>query len=988
MSSRPPPKKARRGLVHETLSLLQRLTSALSMQHDNDKLLIGMLEGVLSFCGGTSAALYIGLPDGRLELRYGVGQLITPLGTIFNKGEGVTGRVYQEQRAQLVRDYQASPYRSARYGNLNRSVLAVPLFQAGKIIGTMTLVWENQINAYTTEHLELLSRFAAFAGVALEQATLIHQPRKNTGQSDTRLYKYDLLQRHLAYALLQSDPLEALQTLMTRCSEMIGAHGAIALQRPESDRLELLVTNRSMAVFHTGNEHYLRQVIFGQALLVNDYASFSERIQSHIEAGVRGLIAVALMGTQNPLGVLFFENMRENSFTAATLELIWQIAPTISGLLENARLHFETRHAKTEAEQRAAFLDVLYKTSLELGSLHNIDSLAKNLLDRVCGVLQAEAGSLYLREGEHIQLITTQGDEFVPRAKLGDGVSGRVIERSTPILLEDYTNSEFYHPEDSSKHWRSVIGVPLYRQKQVIGALTLVDMRFVGRFTQEDLAALQQFAAIASLALENLLLLEDARKAEARAIEQTRQLQLLHEASLAVSRHNTPDAFLHAILERAAKLLEADDGAVYMIQADQSIQTVAHLHPNDTVQNITPEHGISGLVLSTGLPQLISDYQSWSGKPTPELRWQAALAVPLHLHEAVIGTLTLARTTNPAQFQEEDLATLERFASIVNVSLEKTLLLEKANAAAQKSWRQARLLEAVYQTNLILSERLEPEVLLNDLVNRVTALFEADAGAVYLVQGEQFIRVAVFGSSPSPSGVVGRGLSGQVIAQNTAIVVQDYSVWEGRHIEPDEPPPYWRSAMSAPLFRGEQVIGALSIADTRVVNKFTNDDLEALKRFAASASTALENTRLVSNLRLAERNAQAHSAQMEALHEINLELGRYHELDSLLQSILKRAILLLNAEVGRLDLVQEGSSVLRQAALFGLDHAFDYTLGEGAGGMVVQTGKSLLINDYPNWQYRRTRNQKNWQALISVPLHQHQKVIGALTIAHSDPTRT
>jgi diguanylate cyclase (GGDEF)-like protein len=979
------PMQWQHGSSLEALELLQQLTAALSVQHDIEALFKKMLEGALRFCGGTSAALYVGLPDGRLELRHGVGDLISPLGTIFAQGEGVSGWVYQQQQPALVADYQASQHRSPRYMGLNRSVMATPLFQAGQVIGVLTLIWEKQIGAYTPAHLELLTRFAGFASVALEQASLRAALEEQAKQTQIRFNKRDVLQKYLADAILRLEPFEALQALLERCATMIEARGAIALQRPGAARLELLVGGAAAAVVHLGNETYLRRALSGQPVLIQDYAQFPERIQSHASAGVQGLLAVALEGTHAPVGVLFFERYSSQAFSANDLELVWQVAPAITGLLENARLHLETKSAKTEAEQRAAFLDVLYQTFLELGQFQDLKTLAHGLLKRVCAVLGADAGGLYLRDGEFIRLIAARGDEFVSYAPLGYGVSGGVVELGKAMLLTDYASSRFHNPQDPGELWHSVISVPLYRQRQVFGALTLVDMRYTARFSPDDLAALEQFAGVASLALENLLLLETARQAEQHAKAQAKQLQLLHEASLTVARHAPQDVFLRSILERAANLLGADDGTVYMVQPEGKIVAVANLHPMGHVQTISPQHGISGLVLQTGLPQLVSDYQKWANKPEPEPEplWQAALAVPLHLHGRVIGTLTLAHTQNPNQFHAADLATLERFASVVNVALENATLLEEATTSAAQSQSQTRLLEALYQTSLTLSEQLEPEVLLDYLVKRVTELFDADAGAVYLTQGEEFVRVAVFGDSPSAYGKLGKGLSGRVIASQSAMRLEDYSVWEGKHTLPDDLPIRWRSAMSAPLWRGEQVIGALTLADTRSLGKFAAHDLEALKRFAASASAALENTRLVGSLRVAEQTAQSRSAQMEALHEINLELGRYQDLELLLESILERGVMLLGAEAGRLDLIQEDSPTMRQAALFGLQGVSDYLIGEGAGGMVAKTGQSLLVSDYPNWQHRRSNSVKNWQSLVAVPLHQAGRVIGSLTITDS-----
>ncbi|MEY4530974.1 MAG: hypothetical protein RLZZ156_1695, partial [Deinococcota bacterium] len=588
------PMQWQQGSSLEALELLHQLTLALSAEDNAAELLNRLLEGTLRFCGGSSAAVYVGLPDGRLEMRHGVGHLVTNIGHVFEAGEGATGWVYQHQQAILVNDYQASKVKSHRYVNMDRSLMAAPLRQAGLVFGVLTVIWEKQIGAYQIDHLELLERFAAFASVALENANLRASQEQQSRETQERAMRRDQLQQHLADVIVRLEPFEALQELLQRCGQMLGAVGGLAFLRSNASALELLVDQRqnSPGLFHNGNETFLRQVSIGKPVVINQYSLFPERIQSHAEAGVQALLAVALQRGSDRAGLIFFERLDPLPFTSNDLDLVLQIAPVLGGLLENARLYLEAQAARTEAEQRAGLLEAIYRTYLELGHSQSIRALANSLLARVTAVLGADAGGLYLRKGELIELIAAHGDEFVQAAPLGYGVSGTVVVTGQAILLEDYTQSAYHHEVDPGVLWHSVISVPLRQQQQVIGALTLVDTRFSGRFRSDDLEALERFAAIASLALENVILLEAARQDEQRAKAQTQQLQLLHQASLAVSRHAPKQEWLHSILVRAAQLLGANDGSVYMLQENGRIETAAHLRNEASlVHVIDKDHG-------------------------------------------------------------------------------------------------------------------------------------------------------------------------------------------------------------------------------------------------------------------------------------------------------------------------------------------------------------------------------------------------------------
>ena len=156
-----------------------------------------------------------------------------------------------------------------------------------------------------------------------------------------------------------------------------------------------------------------------------------------------------------------------------------------------------------------------------------------------------------------------------------------------------------------------------------------------------------------------------------------------------------------------------------------------------------------------------------------------------------------------------------------------------------------RDVETLTETSLELTGHLEPDAVLNVLVERVATLFLADTGAVYFrVPGTDDIELkAQFGTSPTPGGTIYSGLSGSVLRLGVSRTVSDYRIWEGRDFKIDTPL-LWRSAMSAPITRGSQVIGALSIADTRFPDRFSDTELEVLERFAAFASVTLESARL------------------------------------------------------------------------------------------------------------------------------------------------
>src|SRR5690625_2613248 len=92
----------------------------------------------------------------------------------------------------------------------------------------------------------------------------------------------------------------------------------------------------------------------------------------------------------------------------------------------------------------------------------------------------AEVCSLYvMRAGEVLELFATQGlrREAVHRTRLrvGEGIVGEVASSGRPLALQDaQQHPNFaYRPETGEEIYHSMLGVPLLRDRQVIGVLAV-----------------------------------------------------------------------------------------------------------------------------------------------------------------------------------------------------------------------------------------------------------------------------------------------------------------------------------------------------------------------------------------------------------------------------------------------------------------------------------------------------------------------------------
>ena len=123
-----------------------------------------------------------------------------------------------------------------------------------------------------------------------------------------------------------------------------------------------------------------------------------------------------------------------------------------------------------------------------------------------------------------------------------------------------------------------------------------------------------------------------------------------------------------------------------------------------------------------------------------------------------------------------------------------------------------------------------------------------------------------------------------------------------------------------------------------------------------------------------------------ALHETALGLIRRLDLDELLQALVKRAGLLLNASAGFIYLYdKELKSLVLKAGLGVFVDAIGHQIvpGQGLVGRVYQSGETLDVDDYPNWHHRLDRPvAENICCVLAVPLRSGRGVGGVIGFAH------
>lgn len=195
------------------------------------------------------------------------------------------------------------------------------------------------------------------------------------------------------------------------------------------------------------------------------------------------------------------------------------------------------------------------------------------------------------------------------------------------------------------------------------------------------------------------------------------------------------------------------------------------------------------------------------------------------------------------------------------------LELQERLRAEEKLQRQANYLTAMNEISLGLLNRIELHSLLESILTRACRLINTEHGLIELVLPDaSALRQEVgYGNFKKYDGSLtlrNEGIVGNVWDSGETFVVEDYGIWNKRLPEGVESG--YTSVMGVPLKVGNSVIGVLVVAHTEVGQKFSQEKVGMLERFASLASLAIDNARLYETAQtelLERRNTEA------ALHE-------------------------------------------------------------------------------------------------------------------------
>src|SRR5579872_2055630 len=580
--------------------------------------------------------------------------------------------------------------------------------------------------------------------------------------------------------------------------------------------------------------------------------------------GARSTLGVPILRDDVLVGALVIYRQEVRPFSDREIDLVRSFAAQAAIAIENARLFNEVRKRTndlTEAlQQQTATAEVLQTISR---SSFDVDAILRMLVKTAARLCNAGPAQIFRRDGDVYRYAASQILEPAYREheqhieiRPGRGtLVGRVALEKRPVQILDAWDDPEYEEKDAARigNVRSMLAVPLLRDGESIGAFAMA-RDYVEPFTESQVKLVSTFADQVVIAIENARLFNETQEALERQTATSDILKVI-----ASSPDNVQPVF-EAIASSARRLIGGFSTAVHLV-VDDLVHLVAFTPTNPEADAILvaahPRHrsevGAVALV-ENGEIAHIADSETADAHTRQLGRargWRGLTLTPLMNHGNFIGFIASTRRETGV-LGNHHVELLRTFADQAVIAIENARLFNETREALERQTATSDILATINGSGGFLAPVFEC------ILEKAHQLCGAPCGSLQLYQDGRVQPVAIRGMTPAFSEFlqagypITEGVRAGLFADHP---VQRVDMVETLREQPDEPSHRAavelggiRTIASVPLLKDGVAFGRI-IAARQEVRSFDDKQIATLEGFAAQAVIAIENARLLQELR-------------------------------------------------------------------------------------------------------------------------------------------